>query len=331
MYQEVFDNIFLVEIPLPNSPLKSLNSYFIRSSTGGRNLIIDSGFNNDTCKAAFYEAMAALGFTMDNTDFFATHLHGDHIGILYANEQDINLYLSRIDAEYMQRRVERNKNKDLKNGDLATVTKLYGMPAEIIDILIKAEFIQSRKPRKNDIIKVDENEIFNVGQYSFETILFCGHTPGHMGLYDKDKKILICGDHILGTISSNITFWEDSFDSLGNYLNSLVIAKQMDVEHLLCGHRSNDFDMYARIDELFEHHANRLSEIIDLLSESGENFTSYEVASKMTWSVKEDMWNKYSTEQQWFATGEALAHLEYLYKREKIKKHYMNDTFYYSI
>jgi hypothetical protein len=51
----------------------------------------------------------------------------------------------------------------------------------------------------------------------------------------------------------------------------------------------------------------------------------------MTWSVKEDMWNKYSTEQQWFATGEALAHLEYLYKREKIKKHYMNDTFYYSI
>jgi glyoxylase-like metal-dependent hydrolase (beta-lactamase superfamily II) len=331
MYQEVFENIFLVEIPLPNSPLKSLNSYFFRSSTGGRNLIIDSGFNNDVCRAAFFEAMAALGFTMDNTDFFATHLHGDHLGVMYAIEHDIDLYLSRIDVEYLQRRALKNKNNEMKNGDLLTITKLYGMPAEILDTLIKAEFMTSRKPRKNDIIKVDENEIFNVGQYRFETILFPGHTPGHMGLYDKEKKILICGDHILGTISSNITFWEEGFDSLGSYLNSLVVAKQMDVEHLLCGHRSNDFDMYARIDELFEHHANRLSEIIDLLSESGEKFTSYDVASKMTWSVKEDMWNKYSTEQKWFATGEALAHLEYLYKREKIKKHYIEATFYYSI
>jgi hypothetical protein len=104
------------------------------------------------------------------------------------------------------------------------------------------------------------------------------------------------------------------------------MLNQLDVEHLLCGHRSNDFDIKARIAELFDHHTERLSEVVDILAASKKSMTSYEVAAKMTWSVREDMWEKYSDQQKWFATGEAMAHLEYLYKRGRVEKDMVGFT-----
>ncbi|NMC56707.1 MAG: MBL fold metallo-hydrolase [Eubacteriaceae bacterium] len=331
MYKEAADNIYLVEIPLPNSPLKVLNSYFIRSDAGGRNLIIDSGFNNEICREAFYTAMDELGFTMENTDFYATHMHGDHIGLIQSIE-NINIYLGRLDAEYLERREEQNKITGNKGGrDINLATKLFGMPSEYVDVLFKAEFLKNRNYKRNDYIRVDEGDKFIVGKYNFQAVLFKGHSPGQTALYDKDKKILICGDHILGNISPNITFWETGFYSLGSYLNSLEKAKKMDIKQILCGHRSNDFDVYARIDEIIKHHKARLDEVVDILNKEQRNMTAYQIASKMTWSVKADMWSKYTKEQQWFASGEALAHLEHLHKKERIKKYIIDEMLYYSI
>lgn len=332
MYKEVADNIFLVEIPLPNSPLKVMNSYFIRSDTGGRNLIIDSGFNNDTCKTAFYEAMKVLGFEIVNTDFYATHLHGDHLALMQAMQEDINIYFGRFDAEYLERREQQNKKTGFFGGrNIYLAVELFGMPEEYVEVLFQAEFMKNRRHNRNNFIRIDEGDKFYVGKYCFEVVLFAGHTPGQTALYEKDKKILICGDHILGNISPNITFWETDFDSLGNYLDSLEKAKRMEIKQILCGHRSNDFDVYARIDAIIQHHKLRLNEIINILKNETGKMTAYNVASKMTWSVKEDMWNKYTKEQQWFASGEALSHLEYLHKREKIKKYIIDGMLYYSI
>jgi len=331
MYQEVLEDIFLVRIPLPNSPLKSLNSYFIKADDGGKNLIVDSGFNNEICKAVFLKAMSDLKFTCHNTNFYATHLHGDHFALMQAMQDDINLYLGALDAQYLQKREQSRKNEDaFGHRDLTAATKILGMPNEYADILFKAEFMKNRK-RKNGFMKLNEGDVFKVGKYNFEVILFAGHSPGQTGLYEKNKKILICGDHILGTISPNITFWDTDFDSLGSYISSLQKAKSLEIKHLLCGHRSNEFDVYERIDEIIVHHDMRLKEVVDILKKQAEPMTAFEIAAQMKWSIRQDVWKKYSKEQQWFASGEALAHMEHLYKREKIKKQISDDIFYYYV
>jgi glyoxylase-like metal-dependent hydrolase (beta-lactamase superfamily II) len=43
MIEEIVPNLHRMDIPLPRSPLKWLNSYVVRS--GDRCLIIDTGFN----------------------------------------------------------------------------------------------------------------------------------------------------------------------------------------------------------------------------------------------------------------------------------------------
>ena len=44
MIDEVMDGLYRIEVPLPNSPLKELNSYIIKGDD--RNLIIDTGFQS---------------------------------------------------------------------------------------------------------------------------------------------------------------------------------------------------------------------------------------------------------------------------------------------
>ena len=45
---------------------------------------------------------------------------------------------------------------------------------------------------------------------------------------------------------------------------------------------------------------------------------TYQVASHMHWDLTYDSWEKFPSFQKWFATGEAIAHLEYLAKRNKV-------------
>src|SRR5690606_33540709 len=79
MIEQVYPNIYKIEVLLPKNPLKATNSYFVKGD--GRNLLIDTGFNRAECKEALNQAIKEIGFSLDNTDIFITHLHGDHSGL----------------------------------------------------------------------------------------------------------------------------------------------------------------------------------------------------------------------------------------------------------
>ena len=79
MIQKVYENIYLNSVRLPNTPLKSLNSYIITDAN--RALIIDSGFNTQISSEDFFSGIKELGIDIKNTDLFLTHLHADHSGL----------------------------------------------------------------------------------------------------------------------------------------------------------------------------------------------------------------------------------------------------------
>jgi len=71
MIEEILANLYKIEIPLPDNPLKALNSYVIRNSE--RNLIIDTGWNQEECMNAIQTGLRELGVDIRKTDFFITH------------------------------------------------------------------------------------------------------------------------------------------------------------------------------------------------------------------------------------------------------------------
>lgn len=57
MVEKIFENIYRIPVPLPNNPLKELNSYYLRGED--RDILIDTGFRCDACREALERHHAA--------------------------------------------------------------------------------------------------------------------------------------------------------------------------------------------------------------------------------------------------------------------------------
>lgn len=319
MLTKITDNIYKKAVPLPNNPLRELNAYII---TGEKNLLIDTGFNRPECEEALISAFDELG--IDKTDLFITHLHSDHCGLItkFACETD-TIYSGETDGELI--------NFEAGN--------LYWRMLD--DLFVKYGFPKADFGRNTDIhpgrkychdgrvnfTYVNEGDVLSYGGYNLEVVATPGHTPGHMCLYDAEHKIMFCGDHILGTITPNICIELSCDNPLKEYLDSLAKVDKLDVELLLSAHGTPVRDMHERIKELFNHHKDRLAEALYILGNEWK--TSYTVARDMTWEIDCKNWDEFPAPQKWFATGEAISHLQYMYYSGKVLREEKNGVYYY--
>jgi len=302
MIEEIRPDFFRVQIPLPDSPLKFLNSYVIRASD--RNLIVDTGLNRKECLEAMQSGLKQLDIDLTKTDFVITHLHADHFGLvgklvtetskLFFNRPETELIESWAGWEPMIAYAGKNgfPEKELR----ATLESHSGH-----------KFGSDWLPELSVLMDGDEIE---VGDYLFNVVSTPGHSMGHTCLYESKKKILVAGDHILIDITPNIQCWSDSESPLHNYMASLDKVYELEVDLVLPGHRRLITDHKTRITELKEHHEKRLKEVLSILKKGSK--TAYQTASQMTWDIKAKSWEHFPRAQKWFATGEAIAHLRYL-------------------
>ena len=299
--EEIRPNLFRVEIPLPDNPLKYVNSYVIRSKD--MNLIVDTGLNRDECYNAMMDGLKELGVSLDNTRFFITHLHADHFGLVGRLAPDPKqIYFSRPESEI----IESWSGWE----PMIQYAAQNGFPEELLrEALNSHPGFKYGSKWVPDLRIISEGEIIEVGDYSFTCVETPGHSVGHICLYEPKEKLFLAGDHILGDITPNIQCWTDNANPLGAYLASLDKVSGMDVDLVLPGHRSLVPDLQARIEELKEHHERRLNEAMSLV-ESGPK-TAFEAASLMTWDLAGD-WESFPLAQKWFATAEATAHLRHL-------------------
>jgi glyoxylase-like metal-dependent hydrolase (beta-lactamase superfamily II) len=305
MIEEIQPSFFRVEVPLPNSPLKFINSYVIRSSD--RNLIIDTGLNRKECLDAIQFGLQQLDIDLAKTDFFITHLHADHFGLLSKLVTGTSqVFFNRPETELIEASGwwERMIAYAAKNGFPENELR------EAIQSHPGREFGSEWIPEIN--ILQDGDEII-AGNYCFKCVSTPGHSMGHTCLYEPNKKILVAGDHILIDITPNIQCWSDEQNPLQDYLASLDKVNDMEIDLVLPGHRRLFTDHKTRIAELKEHHERRLREVLSILGNDPR--TAFQVASRMTWDLDCDSWEEFPPAQKWFATGEAIAHLRYLQRK----------------
>ena len=68
MIEEILANLYRIEIPLPQSPLKALNSYVIKNPE--RNLIIDTGWNQEECMNAMQTGLEGTWSRFEENGLF---------------------------------------------------------------------------------------------------------------------------------------------------------------------------------------------------------------------------------------------------------------------
>ena len=73
----------------------------------------------------------------------------------------------------------------------------------------------------------------------------------------------------------------------------------------------------------------KVAEILTILKNAP--MSAYQVAGLMHWDLSYDSWEKFPNTQKWFATGEAIAHLDYLALHNKIQKRLKEERIIYEI
>jgi len=267
-----------------------------------------------------------LDISLSETDFFITHLHADHFGLvgdLATNSSAI--YFNQPEAEKLT-----NTNRDPWNR-MIDYGGLNGFPREELEAALQnhpgyKHGLQSAVP---PLTVLKENDIIHCGSYHLKCIETPGHTIGHLCLYEPEKKFLLSGDHILGDITPNIQCWTDDEDPLEAYLRSLDKIYDLDLVMILPGHRRMVKQCHERILELKDHHFKRADEVLRILEKGSQN--AYGVASLMQWDIVCDSWEQFPVSQKWFATGEAIAHLRYLEGQGKIIRENVEGITLYSL
>ncbi len=322
MIDEIAHNLLRIEIPLPGNPLKAVNSYVLRGD--GRTLIIDTGQPREECKKAMLEAVGKLGIDLKKTDFFITHLHNDHLGLLYEIvEPSSVVYMNRMEAKFV-----RSLGPRERVFRWAEIYKSNGFPEDVLQTVVEGHLANlSRVRRHINFTPLDSGDLVNFGDFSFRCIDTPGHSPGHMCLYEASKKIFVSGDHVLFDITPNIKLYPEMDNALKSYLTSLDKVYPLDVKLVLPGHRRIYDNHRARISEIKEHHKHRLAEIITAL-EKGDK-TGYEIAQCVTWDLSYKTWEEFPSAQKWFAVGEVMAHLQYLEAENKVRKEQRRDKITY--
>jgi glyoxylase-like metal-dependent hydrolase (beta-lactamase superfamily II) len=308
--EEILPGLYRISVPLPGSPLKATNSYVVKGTE--KSLIIDTGWNREDCMAALVSGLNECGVDSKQADFFVTHMHADHAGLVSALAgKEARIYFGRADAEVIR------DSRPEHWGKLIDMGRRCGFPQDEMEKAVGSHPGRRYSPNTRlDFTVLKDGDEVRAGNYLFRCIETPGHTAGHICLYESGKRILICGDHILGDITPNITLSVEERNPLKEYLMSLEKVHDLDVELVLPGHRSIFRNQKERIRELKEHHQARLSEVIAILGKGRQN--AYQIASQMTWDVGFKSWDSFPPAQKLFAFGEAMAHLKYLEEEGKV-------------
>lgn len=327
--KEIIPGIYQLVLPLPDTKVEFINVYLVKGNNGY--LMIDTGWNISKALSSLKIQLAEIGIGIkDITQIVITHIHPDHYGLAGRLRR---LSGAHIALHYLEKALidSRYNNMDNLLVHVGRWLQANGVPAIGLSDLqmasaVMAKYVSAAKP---DVALYD-GETLSTGLFNLEVLWTPGHSPGHICLYEPDKKLLFSGDHILPTITPNVGLHpESSFNPLGDYINALKRVKHLDIRLILPGHESPFTGIQARIDEILRHHEIRDASIRNTIS--AEQKTAFQIASEITWAsdTRGTDWQTLSPLDKRLAILETIAHLEAMRANGLVNKHSSNGTVYY--
>jgi glyoxylase-like metal-dependent hydrolase (beta-lactamase superfamily II) len=314
--------IHQLQAPMRRNPLGKTFSYLLEESK----TLIDTGVGTEDAYLGLKKELKRANFLpQDIEKIIITHLHHDHIGL----SKRFRDHGAKIIAS--NKAVERQKEflelwdhlYDLAEKEL----KLFGGTRHFND-LKKYEYV-FRRSYEPFIIddQIEDGQTLDLPGIKLKIYWTPGHAFEHICLLNKEDKILFSGDHILPKITSHVSLhiYQD-MDPLNDYLNSLMKVRDLDVNAILPGHEQIFYDLKGRVDHLFDHHKNRLLEMMRAIQNGSK--TVFEVSSDVHWDSRP--WPQMSFWTKRMAASETYAHLIYLKNKGEIVEE-LGEELNYSI
>lgn len=254
--ERVLPGLWRLRLPLPWPGVPHCNAWAIADGAGI--VLVDCGRHEAGSMAQLETAMAQVGLRIEQVRrLVITHAHSDHWG-------DAASVAGRSGCEVWMH--PNHAHGTVPEADLETaisrrleVARQSGVaPAALAQI---AEYVREMPsgisgPVVADVDLLDEVVIdTDLGPWTvYETP---GHAPSHVCLYQRERRLLISGDHLLGRVSLYFEYgWTP--DPIGEFLTSLDLIAALDVRLCMSGHGRTFTDFGAHIETSRELVAERL-------------------------------------------------------------------------
>ncbi|MEW6034885.1 MAG: MBL fold metallo-hydrolase [Chloroflexota bacterium] len=317
---EILPGVHQFKVPLPEMPLDWVNIYLVRGPRGS--LLIDTGWDAPGVFDNLCQQFAADNVKIEDIkQVVVTHVHVDHYGLVARFKQ---LSGARVLVHPAEESLveERYVNYDGLLEHMARWLAQNGVPGEELPKLHKVSLAMRKYVLTTQAdAAANEGDILSTGSFNLRVLLTPGHSPGHICLYEPEKRLLFSGDHLLPDITTHVGVHpQNTPNPLGDYLASLKKLRDLQVDLILPAHGRTFTGLQQRIDELFRHHEERKQDILGLLDR--EKRTVYHVATHMTWmkDIGGMPYDRLSYMDKRLAIMETLAHLEVLLQEGKVRR-----------
>lgn len=307
MAKEVISGLYQLKVPIPNNPVGFVLPYLIPGRDGYT--LIDCGWNTPEAFAALESELDEVGVPFDQIKrLIVTHVHPDHYGLAGRVKEvcGCEVIIHQRERDFIRSRYR--QPEQLLERMAAWLTE-HGVPKnEMPDLQ------QSSMPTRQYVVAVEPDtvlwggETLDFGVYRFDVYWTPGHSPGHICFYEPAQRIILTGDHVLPTITPNVSLHPQQMGNpLGDYLAALQRLEPLEVEDVLPAHEYDFKGLQQRLHEIVDHHEERLTEMLAIVGEDGA--TAYDVASGIVWTTGH--FRDFSPWMRRAAISETLAHLEY--------------------
>lgn len=326
---EVAPGVYRIPLPLPNDGLRAVNAYAIID--GDAIVLVDSGWAIDPARELLESAMAQLDCTLaDIRWFLVTHGHRDHYAQAVSIRREFGNRVSLGKGERLSLEAIQNPNRNVFEERFRNL-ELCGAGELVKEI----KGVWGRDGRATEPTKWDSpDEWLSEGRLTLnsgrnlDVVETPGHTRGHIVFRDESAKLLFAGDHVLPTITPSIGFESVlSPNPLGDFLTSLARVRQMPDAMLLPAHGQVTASVHQRIDELIDHHGQRLEATETALA--GGATTAYEAAQVLRWTRRLRELSDLDAFNKMLAISETGAHLTVLVAQNRVTRELIDGVYHY--